>query len=73
MTNANDPIDVVITSTKWNTAHKGLTKREFFSAMALQGIIAAQRICETGIDHEANAEASVKAVDALINALNETK
>lgn len=49
----------------------GLTKREYFAAMALQGIIAAQRICETGIDHEANAEASAKAADSLINALNE--
>jgi len=49
----------------------GLTKRELFAAMAMQGIIAAHNIYETGIDNEVNAKTAVKAADALINALNE--
>lgn len=77
MTNANDLINEtrykVDETASESYPNHGLTKREYFAAMAMQGIIAAQRICETGIDHETNAEASVKASDALINALNETK
>lgn len=71
MTNGNEPIQSIPDLNNHPSSWYGLTKREYFAAMALQGIIAAQRICETGIDHEANAEASAKAADSLINALNE--
>lgn len=54
------------------TMTSGLTKREYFAAMALQGIIAAHDIYTTGIDHEVNAKTAVTAADALINALNQT-
>ncbi len=49
----------------------GLTKREYFAAMAMQGIIAAHNIHATGIDNEVNAKTAVNAADALIDALNE--
>ena len=47
----------------------GLTKREYFAAMAMQGIIAAHNIYETGIDNEVNAKTAVNAADALLKAL----
>lgn len=49
----------------------GLSKREYFAAMALQGIISAHNIYTDGIDNEINAKTAVKASDALIKALNE--
>lgn len=62
----SDKIDSV------SNQHIGLTKREYFAAMALQGIIAAHDIYTTGIDHKVNAKTAVKAADQLINALNQT-
>lgn len=53
--------------------HNGLTKREYFAAMAMQGLIAHncahfkdEDLHETGI-----AKRSVKLADALIKTLNE--
>lgn len=78
MTNANDLAfnDMVtqVKSIKDGVAafsNPTLTKREYFAAMAMQGIIAAHVIYETGIDNELNAQAAVKAADELIKALNE--
>ena len=48
----------------------GVSVREYFAAMALQGIISAQSICETGINHKVNAESAVQSADALIEELN---
>ncbi len=48
---------------------KGLTKREYFAAMALQGIIAAHNIYETGINNEVNAKTAVNAADELLKQL----
>lgn len=39
--------------------------------MAIQGIIAAHDIYQTGINNETNARTAVKAADELIKALNE--
>lgn len=47
----------------------GLTKREYFAAMALQGCISSG--FETTMDK--HAESAIEAADALINALNETE
>lgn len=58
-------------SESWNQV--GITKREYFAAMALQGIIAAHNIYETGIDHEVNAKTAVNAADELIKALNKNE
>ena len=52
---------------------KGLTKREYFAAMAMQGLLAAQNVYETGVNHDLNATHSVLSADAIIKALNEIK
>ena len=49
--------------------NKGLTKREYFAAMALQGMLASAN--NTLFDYETIATHSVKHADALINALND--
>ena len=55
--------------------NKGLTKREYFAAMAMQGILASNTagMSSSRIDIFAFAEQGVKAADALIKALNETQ
>ena len=54
-----------------NVTCLGLTKREYFAAMAMQGLLAAHNIYETGVDHDVNSMHSLLAADALIKALNE--
>lgn len=49
--------------------NKGLTKREYFAAMAMQGMLASAN--NTLFDYETIATHSVKHADALINALND--
>ena len=52
-----------------SVTHLGLSKREYFSAMAMQGLIACPNIIAS---KEVIAEESVKQADALLKAL-ETK
>lgn len=47
----------------------GLTKREYFAAMAMQGLIA-NCYYNTGITDEAHVEKAVSLADALLNQLN---
>ena len=47
----------------------GLTKREYFDAMAMQGYISCGKFVE--FSYETLAEYSVRQADALIKALNE--
>ena len=49
---------------------KSLTKREYFAAMAMQGLLANPELTE---DYVLIAKDAVQMADALINALNETK
>jgi|MudIll2142460700_1097286.scaffolds.fasta_scaffold1514685_1 hypothetical protein len=49
--------------------HQGLTKREYYAAMAMQGVCANSIITERA-SHKTMAEWSVKQADALIEALN---
>lgn len=76
MTNANDPINHHLTynqiSCHANGEIEGLTKREYFAAMAMQGIVSNRGMIDTD-NWEWLAENSVKAADALITALNQTK
>jgi hypothetical protein len=51
--------------------HLGLTKREYFAAMALQGIIANKDGLDIKI--ERIVESAVDTADALIEELNKTK
>jgi hypothetical protein len=71
MTNANDlinetryKVDELVSESYPN---HGLTKREYFAAMALQGLLAEQYWTSP----ENLARCSTEAADALINALND--
>lgn len=90
ITNGNDPIHEVknangttmagnFDTNEWRNATNpflGLTKREYFAAMAMQGLFAnpeyvkvLRNISEPG-RHQSIAETSVAAADALITSLN---
>lgn len=80
MTNANDPIKPLAWVKRedgipeLNTEGKGLTKREYFAAMALQGFISGDEIKRTNRrTSESIAEGAVMYADALITSLNQTK
>ena len=73
MTNANDSTIPQIgdiapgdyNTTLYNYINKGLTKREYFAAMAMQALI-----YHFGVRHDENVYESTKAADALMNELN---
>lgn len=67
-TNPNDPAGVGINRNEWGVASEGLTKREYFAATAMQGLLA--KYGEN--DPRASASTAVLAADVLIAALNET-
>jgi hypothetical protein len=47
----------------------GLSKREYFAAMAMQGLLGDQRYWESLHEHEARAAAAVAQADALLKEL----
>lgn len=57
---------------KISAINKGLTKREYFAAMAMIGMLASGRN-DTTADYDGLHLESVKHADALIKALNETQ
>lgn len=69
MTKANDLAFPVYVQ---NHLHVGLSKREYFAAMAMQGIISNHGMIDS-TNWDWLSEQSVNAADALMNALNETK
>jgi hypothetical protein len=68
MTNANDLIHSFADSEMHMGNNKGLTKREYFAAMVLQGILA--RGFNPDLFEKNGSEIAVNWADALINALN---
>jgi nitrogenase subunit NifH len=68
-TKANEPINMVEYNN--NYISTGLTKREYFAAMAMQGIIANKDGLDIKI--ERIVESAVDTADALIEELNKTK
>lgn len=56
-----------------NSDATGLTKREYFAAMAMQGICSAEADNEEPMIFKNVAAASVAVADALINELNKPK
>jgi hypothetical protein len=52
-----------------DTPQEGLTKREYFAAMALQGMVASG--CSMDFLFQKNAETCIIIADAIIKALNE--
>lgn len=69
MTNGNDLIHSFNHAPDMEGNFKGLTKREYFAAMAMQGM----STYENGHTVEIDCKLAVKYADALINALNEQK
>jgi hypothetical protein len=67
MTKANQAVFSTETDT-WN--QEGLTKREYFAAIAMQGILSNQGMIDT---EEWICRNSVRMADALITALNENQ
>jgi hypothetical protein len=68
-TKANESINRILYMDNYTS--EGLTKREYFAAMALQGIIANKDGLDIKI--ERIVESAVDTADALINELNKTK
>jgi nitrogenase subunit NifH len=68
-TNPNEPINMVEYNN--NYISTGLTKREYFAAKAIQGIIANKDGLDIKI--ERIVESAVDIADALIEELNKTK
>ena len=68
-TNPNEPINMVEYNN--NYISTGLTKREYFAAMAMQGIIANKDGLDIKI--ERIVESAVDTADALIEELNKIK
>ena len=68
-TNPNEPINMVEYNN--NYIYTGLTKREYFAAMAMQGIIANKDGLDIKI--ERIVESAVDTADALIEELNKIK
>ena len=64
------PVHVDINNLKDHLIYKGLTKREYFAAMAMQGILANSSDGLVGWNYRIICENSVIAADALIAALN---
>ena len=68
-TKANEPINTVEYNNNYISI--GLTKREYFAAMAMQGILANKSARKKTT--EMIIESSVRLSDALLNELNKTK
>jgi F0F1-type ATP synthase gamma subunit len=74
MTNGNDSAfqnkkEVIAGCVTQTVVCQSLTKREYFAAMAMQGLIACQAF--DAISYKAAMTEAVKNADALIQALNE--
>lgn len=73
----NDPITTICSETLGQTIYDGLSKREHFASMAMQGWISAIRTEAIGLGDMENvmhlaAKYSVGFADELIKQLNET-
>lgn len=66
-TNPNDAVGVVVEAGR--LMESGLTKREYFAAMAMQGLLAFGN-SESYVREETLPSAAVKFADALIKELN---
>ena len=61
------PVNVDINNLKDHVIYQGLTKREYFAAMAMQGILSGAQYLD---NYELFAKHAVAAADALIAELN---
>jgi hypothetical protein len=72
-TKPNDPINVLYDEPNVHQDNGGLTKREYFAAMAMQGFIAANREYINAPTAGFIAALSCELSDALIEKLNKTR
>jgi len=73
MTNGNDivtPVEVFWGDGSSQIENKGLTKREHFAAIALQGLLSNPTICTPNADFDVIKETAVLMADGLISQLN---
>jgi len=70
-TNGADPVDFVETTPNLRMHWLGITKREYFAAAAMRGLILSA--CPTIQEAEMYSKAAVEYADKLICALNEGK
>jgi hypothetical protein len=73
MIKGNEPINSIPDLNNHPSSWYGLTKREYFAAMAMQSYLTPCNGWLNVNDLEEAARRSTIAADALINALNETK
>ena len=77
MKNADKPINPVLTQSPslQNDTSLGLTKREYFAVLAMQGLIAGRWACPDNVpnDVETIVEQSVLHADKLLKQLENTK
>ena len=75
MTNGSEPINAIIETEDAETMSAtfyGLTKREYFAAMAMQGLCT--HFPELGVPHAPEVvRQSIEIADAFINALNKER
>ena len=69
MSENRDRVAFPIVGDAFDDKHKGLTKREYFAAMALQGLIASDKIASTDI--YTAAEYAIGFADELLKQLGE--
>ncbi len=69
-TNANEPAYPMDYANGYCQPHSGLTKREYFAAMAMQGYCGGEFIGQSGMPQDSIAKWCVDMADALINQLN---
>jgi hypothetical protein len=67
-TQPNDPAMPIVETAEFMSVSTGLTKREYFAALAMQGYIASQNFYPDTV-----AESAVIHADALIRFLNKKK
>jgi hypothetical protein len=70
MTNANDSITGYPYTAEFSGSEKGLTKREYFAAIAMQGLLSGNPFPAEKMGGEYIAKYSAHYADALINELN---
>jgi len=70
ITDGNAPIGITSTEMGYIGINPGLTKREYFAAMAMQGYCGGEYTGQSGKPKDEMARWSVEMADALIKALN---
>ena len=71
MKTGEEPVNPIQYQDGWNQSKIGLTKREYFAALAMQGYCAC--VYDTALSEKAIARESVRQADALLAELERNK